>query len=146
MDSSWKNSCPVIFFLSELSPFLELCPFEKIGIKSCQHVEEILSNFFRVMALWKFGHFKLLSKLSRKLFKLGAWNLVSCLGMVSRLPDKLDWGWWIGYLINFWTNSVEYFQSYSPLQKRAFQTCQQDFWKSIWARGLKLRWLIEDDE
>ena len=25
-----------IFFLSELSPFLELCPFEKIGMKSCQ--------------------------------------------------------------------------------------------------------------
>ena len=25
-----------IFFLSELSPFLELCPFEKIRMKSCQ--------------------------------------------------------------------------------------------------------------
>ena len=25
-----------IFFLSELPPFLELCPFEKIGMKSCQ--------------------------------------------------------------------------------------------------------------
>ena len=25
-----------IFFLSELSPFLKLCPFEKIRMKSCQ--------------------------------------------------------------------------------------------------------------
>ena len=25
-----------IFVLSELSPFLELCPFEKIRMKSCQ--------------------------------------------------------------------------------------------------------------
>ena len=25
-----------VFFLSELSPFLELCPFEKIWTKSCQ--------------------------------------------------------------------------------------------------------------
>ena len=36
MDSSWKNSWPVFFFLSELSPLLELCPFEKISMKSCQ--------------------------------------------------------------------------------------------------------------
>ena len=34
MDSSWKNSWRVYFFLSELFPFLELCPFEKIGMKS----------------------------------------------------------------------------------------------------------------
>ena len=27
---------PNFFFLSELSPFLELCPFEKIRMKSCQ--------------------------------------------------------------------------------------------------------------
>ena len=33
--------------------------------------------FSRVMALWKFGHFKLASKISRKVFELGAWNLVS---------------------------------------------------------------------
>ena len=36
MGSSWKNSWPVFCFLSELSPFLELCPFEKIRMKSCQ--------------------------------------------------------------------------------------------------------------
>ena len=29
------------------------------------------------MALWKFGHFKLVSKISRKLFELGAWNLIT---------------------------------------------------------------------
>ena len=36
MDSSWKNSWPVFFFLSELPPFLELCPFEKISLKFYQ--------------------------------------------------------------------------------------------------------------
>ena len=36
IDSTWKNSLPVFIFLSELSPFLELCPFEKIKTKSCQ--------------------------------------------------------------------------------------------------------------
>ena len=34
--SSWKNSWSLFSFLSELSPFLELCPFEKIRMKSCQ--------------------------------------------------------------------------------------------------------------
>ena len=52
IDSSWKNSWPVFVFLSELSPFLELYPFEKVRMKSCQ-------------------------KTSRKVFELGAWNLVS---------------------------------------------------------------------
>ena len=33
--------------------------------------------FSGVMVLWKFGHFKRVSKISRKLFELGAWNLVS---------------------------------------------------------------------
>ena len=36
MDSSWKNSWLVFFFLFELSPFLEICPSEKISMKSCQ--------------------------------------------------------------------------------------------------------------
>ena len=35
------------------------------------------------MALFKFGHFKL--KIFQKLFKLGAWNLLSWLGMMSRI-------------------------------------------------------------
>ena len=34
MDTSWKNSWHTFFFLSELSPFLELCPLEKIRMKS----------------------------------------------------------------------------------------------------------------
>ena len=34
IDSLWKNSWHMFFFLSELSPFLELCPFEKIRMKS----------------------------------------------------------------------------------------------------------------
>ena len=44
MDSSWKNSWSVFFFLSELSPFLELCPFEKISMKSCQ--QDILKSIW----------------------------------------------------------------------------------------------------
>ena len=31
-----KIADPYFFFLSVLSPFLELCPFEKIRMKSCQ--------------------------------------------------------------------------------------------------------------
>ena len=53
MDSSWKNSWPIFIFLFVLSPFLELCVFEK---KS---------------------EWNLVSKMSRKVFELGAWNLVS---------------------------------------------------------------------
>ena len=33
------------------------------------------SNFFLLMALWKFQHFDLVSKMSRKLFKTLPWNL-----------------------------------------------------------------------
>ena len=36
MDSSWKNSWPVVFFFSEFSPLLELCPLEKFRICSYQ--------------------------------------------------------------------------------------------------------------
>ena len=38
---------------------------------------ERILYFSRVIALWKFQHFKLVSKISQKLFELGAWNLVS---------------------------------------------------------------------
>ena len=41
-------------------------------------------NFFWSYGPLKFWHFKLVSKLSRKLFKLGTWNLVSWLGIMSR--------------------------------------------------------------
>ena len=90
-----------LFFLSELFPFLELCPFEKKknGILSATYLEKyilprrlklgqlieddewitglISVNFFGAMTLWKFGHFKLDSMISWKLFELGAWILVS---------------------------------------------------------------------
>ena len=36
MDSSSKNSLPV-FFLSELSPLAELCPFEGLKVQICNH-------------------------------------------------------------------------------------------------------------
>ena len=39
-----KNNWPVFFYLSELSPFLELYPFEKIWTKSCQ--QDILKSIW----------------------------------------------------------------------------------------------------
>ena len=37
MDSSSKNSLPVFFFLSELSPLAELCPFKGLKVQICNH-------------------------------------------------------------------------------------------------------------
>ena len=37
MDSSSKNSLPVFFFLSELSPLAKLCPFEGLKVQICNH-------------------------------------------------------------------------------------------------------------
>ena len=72
------------------------------------------------MPLWKDLNKILPAIYLKKYFELGAWN--------------------------FWTNYVKYFQSYGPLQKMGISNCQQDFSKSIWARGLKLGQLIEDGE
>ena len=32
-----KNSLPIFFFLSELSPLAELCPFEGLKVQICNH-------------------------------------------------------------------------------------------------------------
>ena len=32
-----KKADPCVFFLSKLCPFLELCPFKRTRMKSCQH-------------------------------------------------------------------------------------------------------------
>ena len=37
MDSLSKNSLPVFFFLSELSPLAELYPFEGLKVQICNH-------------------------------------------------------------------------------------------------------------
>ena len=103
MDSSWKNSWRVFFFLSKLSPFLELCPFEKMRMKSnachilrTMHVRVLKFHiwiphgkiadpyFFSCLSFlhfWSYAPLKksawnLVSKISRKVFELGAWNLV----------------------------------------------------------------------
>ena len=92
------------FFLSELSPFLELCPFEIIRTKSdvCHILWTVHARglkfhiwishgkiddpyFFLVrvlslsgvMPLWKKSAWNLVGKISRKVFELGTWNLVS---------------------------------------------------------------------
>ena len=44
------------------------------------------------LPFWSYAHLKksewnLVSKIPRKVFELGAWNLVSWYGMMSRLPD-----------------------------------------------------------
>ena len=92
------------FFLTELSPFFELCPFEKIRMKSdaCHilwtvharvlkfhiwiHHGEIADPYFfsclNYLPFWSYAPLKksewnLVSKVSLKVFELGAWNLVS---------------------------------------------------------------------
>ena len=69
-----------IFFLSELSPFLELCPIEIVRMKSCQQV--------------------ILKSIGARGLKLG----------------PLIGGWWLDYLISFWTNSVEKFPELWPFE------------------------------
>ena len=85
------------------------------------------------MALWQFGHFKLVSKIYLDVFELEAWNVVSWKEMISRLFDKIK------------KKIILIFRSYSPLKIWAFETCQQDMSKIVWARGLKRGQLIGDD-
>ena len=114
MDSAWKNIWHTFSFLSELSLFLELCPFEKIRTKSdaCRilwtvhtrvlkfhiwipHGKIADPNFFSCpsyLPFWSYAPLKksawnLVSKISRKVFELGARNLVILEGMMGRLPD-----------------------------------------------------------
>ena len=61
------------------------------------------------MALWKFGHFKLVSKMSQKLLELGAW---------TRSADR---EWWVDYLIKFKKKIILFFRSYGPLKIWAFK-------------------------
>ena len=93
------------FFLSELSPFLELCPFEKIKTISdiCHILWTVHTRIFKFhkwiphgkiadlnffsssyLPFWSYASLKksewnLVSKMSQKVFELGvgAWNLVS---------------------------------------------------------------------
>ena len=104
MDSSWKNSWYTFFFLSELSPFLELCPFEKIRMKSgtCHSLWTVHTRVLKFhiwiphgkiadlyffscpsnFPVWSYAPLKksewnLVGKISRNEFYLGAWKLVS---------------------------------------------------------------------
>ena len=97
-----------IFFLSELSPFLELCPFEKIRMKSVAcHILLIVrarvSKFHiwiphgknadpfscpSYLPFWSYAPLKnIRMKSCQQSIWARAWNLVSWLGMMSRLPD-----------------------------------------------------------
>ena len=103
VDRGWWVDYLINFWMNSVI-FPELWPFENLGILnlSARYLEnylslglqtwpadrglrvdylitseKILSNFSGVIALWKLGHFKLVSKISRKVFALGAWNLVS---------------------------------------------------------------------
>ena len=86
--------------------------------------------FFLVIALCKFWHWKLLIKISRKLLKLAASNMVSWQTMMSRLPDE-----------NL-KKSYFIFLRNCPLQILALETCSQDISKTITASSLKLCQLI----
>ena len=45
-----KNSLPVFFFLSELSPLAKLCPFEGLTVRICNHdiSETITARSFKL--------------------------------------------------------------------------------------------------
>ena len=117
MDTSWKSSRPIFFSCPSCLPFWSYAPLKKNqnGILLARYLEKYLSRGLNLSQLTEVGHFKIVSKISRKLFKLGAWNLASWIGLMSRLPDY-----------NFSTNSTRYFWSYGPLPIWAFQTCQQE--------------------
>ena len=97
MDSSWKNSWPILFSCLSSLPFWSYAPLTKsewnlvrkiiwkvfeLGLETWSAdrgwwVEYLIklkkkssSYFFVVTALWKFGHFKLVCKISRKVFDL----------------------------------------------------------------------------
>ena len=119
MDFSWKNSWLMFFFLSEFSPFLELCPFKKIRIKSdtchilqTMHAEVLKFHIWiprgkvgdpyvfscpSYLPFWSYAPLKksewnLVSKISQKVFELGleTWSA--------------DRGWWVDYLIKYKKN------------------------------------------
>ena len=50
-------------------------------------LREFHENIDKVMALCSLAHFDLVSKISRKVLKLGSWNIICWLGMMWRLPD-----------------------------------------------------------
>ena len=99
IDSSWKNSWYVFFFLSKLCPFWSYAPLKKLE-----------------------------------------WNLVSKLSQKWLDTWSADRGWWVDYLINFWTNYI--FSELWSFENVGILNCQQDFSKTIWARGLKFGHLV----
>ena len=104
MDFSLKNSWHTFFFLSELSSFLELCPFFKKIRMNLMHAisyEPCKLAFWNLYmdSSWKIAwadlfscpsyrpfwsytplktsEWNLVSKISQKVFELGVWNLIS---------------------------------------------------------------------
>ena len=102
MDSLWKNSWHT-FFLSELSPFLELCPLKKsewnlmhsiiyepyiLGFEilymdsSWKNSRLVFFSYPIYLPFWSYAPMKrsewnLVTKISQKVFELGSWSLVS---------------------------------------------------------------------
>ena len=82
------------------------------------------------MALFKFGHVSLVSKISQKLLKLEPWNLMNRLVAMSRWPDyapSFEWNWW-GILFCLHFPSVCLFV-------KLFCACH--ILRTLWARVLK---------
>ena len=130
MDSSLKNIWHTSFFLCELSPFLELCPFEKIRMKSdaCHflwtvharvlkfHIwishGKIADPYFFLVRVISLSGVMLLWKKKKKKKKNGN-EILSARYLKRYLSQGLQtWsanrGWWVDNLINFWTNSVNF--------------------------------------
>ena len=128
MDSSCKSSWYTFFF--KLSHFLELCPFEKIRMKSgachilwIMHARvlkfhiwiphgKIADHFFFLVqvisSFWSYAPLKksewnLVSKISRKVFELETWSA--------------DRGCWVDYLFIYFFLNSPYFSGVMALRK-----------------------------
>ena len=98
----------VFFFICKLSPFLELCPFEKIRIKSCQ--QDILKSIWamglelisKTYAPLKKSEWNLMHAKSCELCLLGFWNFIC-----AKIADLVFFHRWVISLsgvMSFWKN------------------------------------------
>ena len=80
--------------------------------------ENSVKKIDKVMTLCSSAHFYLVSKMSRKVLKLGSWNIICWLGMMWRLPDLFlrnslkSWQLWPFVVLGILTLSARYLKKY----------------------------------
>ena len=119
----------------------ELWPIVILSILPCQQnisktvgATALTLGELIVMALCKYGHFPLFSKISLKLYKLEPLNLMNRLVVISRWPDWL--------LNKFWKILHELW----PFVILSILPCQQNISKTVGATALTFGELIGNDE